>query len=344
MPRSMGELRRLNIEWNQLVDEALGRGVRYVVLEELHRRIRVTPRRHFQMSRVEARDRVRSLRNSIAPFFEASVTGVVDPLLGDTFGVEIEMKMPRGMSAETVANRLREKGVLCYVENYNHNTRTHWKITTDGSLGYGQGREVVSPPLQGEAGLQAVRKVTQALTELGCRVDRQCGLHVHIGAQTHQEINWWKNIVRMSHHFEMAIDSFMSPSRRGMASHWCRPLNVNWSRFDDASNLSQLSDACGQPQRYGARSEYRYRKLNLLSFLQCGTIEFRQHQGTVETQKTEMWIRFLLRLTTKAVAVVQAEIDNAPKSLEGLMDFLGCDAAERAYFTERHQYFARNAT
>jgi hypothetical protein len=343
MPRQMGELRRLRLEWNDLVAIAQPRGVRHVWLEELRRRVRVQARQHFQISRIEARDRVRSLRNAVAPFFAPTAGLSTDPALGDTFGVELELIMPPGVTDRDIASRITQAGVLCQVERYGHETRTHWKVVTDVSLGYGSGREVVSPPLQGEAGLETVRKVTRVLTEMGCTVNKNCGLHVHIGAQSHQDINWWKNIVRMQHHFEPAIDSVLSPSRRGLASHWCEPLRINWNSFHVATNLSQLSDAVGQPQRFGARSSYRYRKLNLLSFLQCGTIEFRQHQGTVETMKTEMWVRLLLRLCSKAATTTDSEILATYCGLESLMDFLGCDAVERSYFLERRNHFNQRA-
>jgi hypothetical protein len=343
MPRQMGELRRLNVEWNDLVQIARGRGMRYVMLES-GRRVRLVPRAHFQMARVEARDRVRSLRNSVAPYFAPTVSGAADQ---DTFGVEIEMIMPQRMRDEELAQAIRDAGVLCQAERYNHITRTHWKVTTDSSLGSG-GREIVSPPLSGEAGLEQVRRVCSTLISRGCRVNLRCGLHVHIGAQRHQDIGWFKNMLEMNVHFESAIDSFMAPSRRrgGRGSYFCEPIRLVRAAFDGAINLSQLCTAVGQPQHQGARSVYRYRRVNLLSFLQYGTIEFRQHQGTVEPQKTEMWVRLLLRMAKKAAELgtdaMRSALANG-RTLEAMLHFLECDAGERSYFIERRNYFANMA-
>jgi hypothetical protein len=344
----MGELRRLNLEWNDLVTIARDRGMRRVQSQDnnLHW-YRLATRAHFQMSRTEARDRVRSLRTSIAPFFAPNASNVQGL---DTFGVEIEMHMPRGVNAHDIAQAIRDAGVLCQVEVYGHVTRTHWKIVTDGSLGYSTGREVVSPPLSGEAGLDQVRKVCRVLTAKGCKVKLDCGLHVHIGAQNHQDIGWFKNMLEMTSHFENEIDSFMAPSRRRGGQHansWCQSVMIRRADFDAAQNLAQLSAACGQPTQHGARSHYRYRKLNLLSFIQSGTIEFRQHQGTVEALKTEMWVRFLLRMSTKAAAIgvetLRQSLAVMHRSLEALLSFLDCSLAERNYFLERRNYFLTRA-
>lgn len=66
------------------------------------------------------------------------------------FGIEIEAY---GVNMRVVESAIRAAGVTIEVEGYNHSTRRHWKIVTDGSLRGGQGFEVVSPVLKGEAGI-----------------------------------------------------------------------------------------------------------------------------------------------------------------------------------------------
>src|SRR5262245_17713517 len=170
MPRQMGELRRLLAEWNSLVPLAQERG------------INVRPRAHFHMDRVIARQMVADLRSQVAPFYQATATSqlALEAAMGsDTFGVEIEC-FTRDVSREEVARRVRDSGVLCQTENLNHLTRTHWKVTTDGSLGsVANSMEVVSPALDGEEGFDALRKVSAALVASGGRINKRCGLHVH---------------------------------------------------------------------------------------------------------------------------------------------------------------------
>src|SRR5210317_1540571 len=95
-----------------------------------------------------------------------------------TFGIEIEYI---GADTSTVARAIAEAGVSCQAQGYNHTTQSFWKVVTDASLGYQSAGEVVSPILRGESGLADLRKVLDAVNSIPTvRVDRRCGLHVHL--------------------------------------------------------------------------------------------------------------------------------------------------------------------
>jgi hypothetical protein len=174
-----------------------------------------------------------------------------------------------------------------------------------------------------------------------CRVNVSTGLHVHVDARG-RDLPWFKNLFRIYHRWEEAIDSFMSPSRRGSGggSFFCQSLMVNKVDFDAAVNLDQVRTSVGQGGMQW-RSSARYRKLNFLSFLEFGTVEFRQHQGTVEPQKTEMWIRLLLKMADKAGRTSKEEIEQQSATLEALLEFIDMDQTEQGYFVERREHFAR---
>ena len=336
MPRQIGELRRLCMEWNDLVPLARARGI-----SRMPSGTRINPRRHFHLDRAIARLQVAELRAQLAPFFAANQGAALSPGLADTFGIEIECLMGPSVTETSLAALIQADGVLCQNERYNHTTRTHWKVTTDGSLGYGQGREIVSPPLSGEAGFEALHKVCGVVTRTGGRINKDCGLHVHIGAQ-HRELDFFKNAVRMYHHFERAIDSFLAPSRRGSASRWCRPVEYSPSALDAASTVDQIAASLRPAQSLrNWRGSGRYCKFNLQPFGELGTVEFRQHQGTVEARKIEMWTRFLLRFCTKAAATSKEEIAAGGRDLASLITFIGLDEAEQAYVNERASFFAQ---
>jgi putative amidoligase enzyme len=152
-------------------------------------------------------------------------------------------------------------------------------------------------------------------------------------------------VIRIYSRWERAIDSFMAPSRRwrGVGYRWCQALDINWDRFEAATTMTQLSTACGIPAHVEPRSAYRYRKINLLAFRQHGTIEFRQHQGTVDPQKTEMWVKLLLRMSHKATMTNREEISSRDNNLEALLTFLECTDAEKQYFIDRRNHFAAAA-
>jgi Putative amidoligase enzyme len=65
-----------------------------------------------------------------------------------TFGAEIEFYAP--VDAYLIADKLTAAGINTHYEGYNHTTRSHWKIVTDGSLndrpaGCSYAWELVSP-------------------------------------------------------------------------------------------------------------------------------------------------------------------------------------------------------
>ena len=124
------------------------------------------------------------------------------------FGVEMEIV---GISREQALSAMRAVGVEVQSEQYNHATRPHWKLVSDASVA--GGFEVVSPVLNGEAGLEELRRVATALDDMGATANRTCGLHVHIDAHG-LTVDALRAIVRRYAAYEHEIDTFMPPSRR----------------------------------------------------------------------------------------------------------------------------------
>lgn len=200
-------------------------------------------------------------------------------MLNRTFGIEIEIT---GMNQQRAARILNLVGLSATAEGYNHQTRNHWKVVTDASVP--GGCEVVSPPLHGEEGLEQVRTAITALDDAGAKISLSCGLHVHFDASglTADAI---RNLVVRYARFENEIDRFMPPSRRGNSNQYCKSIRslANNRDFQRAPNIDALIRAQGD----------RYFKINLQSFHLHGTIEFRQHSGTVNAPKAINWIYFL---------------------------------------------------
>lgn len=198
------------------------------------------------------------------------------------FGVEIEAY---GMEKNQLASKIRNAGVECHVEGYNHSTRPHWKIVTDSSLNGDNSFEIVSPILEGLAGIEQLQKVCEVLEAANIKINKSCGLHIHFDASTF-ELQQIKNILLNYSAFENEIDSFMPQSRRANNNTFCKSLLGFETRVERASNMSQLINVFSS----------RYFKVNLQSFSRHNTIEFRQHSGTVEYKKISNWIMFLHNL------------------------------------------------
>lgn len=202
------------------------------------------------------------------------------------FGIEIEMY---NVDRNRLANELTAAGVPCYFEGYNHQTRGHWKIVSDGSITGTNALELVSPVLNGTEGLAQIEKVCQVLKRLNAYINKSCGLHVHFDAQNF-DLRQWKNIYKNYAGFENQIDELMPQSRRGNTNYYCRSLNsirnLN-AKIDLAQNLRAISDIF---------SNNRYFKINPTSYSRHNTIEFRQHSGSIEFSKISNWIVFLHNL------------------------------------------------
>lgn len=222
------------------------------------------------------------------------------------FGIEIECLVPGRVRdfpgyelvrrvATGLAQAIETAGVGCYFAGYNHQRPATWKIVTDSSIsstaGY-IGLEIVSPPLN-DATLAQVDTVCQVLIAAGAKVNRSCGLHVHIGARA-LTINTLKKLAYLYHDHEDAIDSVMPPSRRSGNNTYCAPLK-------GGTNFERLAEArFPQDIAYAIRSGGRYVKLNYVAFGRHGTVEFRQHSGTVDPIKITKWVFFCSRLVELA--------------------------------------------
>lgn len=131
-----------------------------------------------ECSAAHARERRQSARaTGVTPGTNATRTRRTRSPFDRPFGLEIELIHP---DAREVRYAMNAAGLSCEREDYNHTTRSYWKIVPDGSVAHGF--EVVSPILRGSEGRRQARIAYQALRDAGASVDRSCGLHVHLEA------------------------------------------------------------------------------------------------------------------------------------------------------------------
>lgn len=213
------------------------------------------------------------------------------------FGVEIEFtdRKANGRSIEIteVVSAIRAQGIPVQYEAYNHTTRNHWKIVYDSSCGW----EAVSPILEGQDGLNQIERVTRALQEAGATVDKKCGLHVHIDAtdlSKSQIERIWVSYAK----WEKAFDALLPESRRARNNHYCGSLSRQFNNM--ISNNRAREDFKKNPTTTG-RDWGRYWKVNLVSYATHGTVEFRQHSGTIEAEKINNWVILLQQFVNKAI-------------------------------------------
>jgi hypothetical protein len=199
--------------------------------------------------------------------------------------------------------------------NTNHPHLNYLRVIRDGSLP--NGGEVVFPPLsfKAESTWQISSEVNDIIIRLGGRVTTSCGHHVHVGLKPitmdAEEFNT-KSIAkfRQNKYFQdsndaiqfevikdicfryakhqQVINSFLAPSRRD--SRYARNMTDRVSRIENCTNLAQLQSVCGG----------KFNAINI-SHIESngggkGTIEFRQHQGTLNNTKLKNFVEFIVTL------------------------------------------------
>lgn len=241
------------------------------------------------------------------------------PATGRRFGVEIEFIG----SGHALNEAMIAEGLTCSMQQYNHRvSRSSWKIVPDGSV-IG-GAELVSPVLRGDDGFAQLAKACRALLAAGCTTNKTTGLHVHHDVHD-LRVSAFQRLVHNWHHAQPAIDGLVAPSRRqyGSHSHWCQRSTTY--DLDSVDSLTTMDRTRAAQTLRGDR----YRSLNLQSYGKYGTVEVRQHQGSIDNAKISAWVKFGQAMIDAAVADVN--IMMAPPTTASLIDTLPLADATRTY-------------
>jgi len=205
-----------------------------------------------------------------------------------TFGLEIEFVNRSSMSKDVLAQYINKKfrKLDCIGEGYNHTTQNHWKIVTDSTCGL----ELVSPILSGKKGMENAKCIIDCLANIeGVTVNRDCGIHVHVGASdiTTQGI---KNVVLFYAKNQHIIQSILAPSRRN--SRWTNTLANN---YGDLTQINSRLNGCNSVSEViSAFNGTRYQTVNLQAYSRQRTVEFRQHGGSLDSEKILNWAHWLI--------------------------------------------------
>ncbi|MBR4601253.1 MAG: amidoligase family protein [Prevotella sp.] len=231
-----------------------------------------------------------------------------------TFGVEIESY---NFCRNSLIEAGRENGLTVRSEGYNHEDNRHYfKIVSDSSISGENSNEVVSPILKGKKGMNSLQAMCNALATVDAKVNRSCGLHVHIGAANMSEEHYCR-LVRNYQKIEKVIDSFMPTSRRANNSRWCHTLQgIDFSGCTTKRDIAR------------AMNYDRYYKVNAIAYERHKTIEFRQHSGTTDYEKIANWVMFLAHL-------VEYSFKHEITTCESIEELPFLKESEKEYFINR---------
>lgn len=246
-----------------------------------------------------------------------------------TFGVEIECIV----NHENVKRTMNDAGVNYQFECRNHrdNHNGMYRFVPDGSLSSDRADaraiEMVTPVLDNlNGGFDNLKNAVSALNAAGATVNKTCGLHVHVAVPNmtdEQYINTFVNYM----YLENVIATFLAPSRRngGIGRHWCDTLK---------DHKRDLLNAHTKGDVYNALDGNRYHCVNACAYRDHRTIEFRQHQGTVDYDKISNWALFCGMLVAwsrdHALTSDVTSIDEIPFTKGDMKAFFHGRAAEFA--------------
>lgn len=232
-----------------------------------------------------------------------------------TFGVEIECFVSRDKVRENAC----ENGLNYQYEGYNHrDNEEYFKFVTDGSLcGYADPIECVSPVLKSRGGFDTLKAACDTLNASDAKVNRTCGLHVHIGASELTE-EQYSNVFINYAYLERVINTFMPASRQN--NYYAQSLVAHIGALKNTKTISGVRSALDHD---------RYHKVNCESYSRHRTVEFRQHQGTTNFAKIENWVKFCGKL------VAWSKTNRLTDHVASIDDIKFLTATEKKFFKKR---------
>lgn len=217
-----------------------------------------------------------------------------------TYGIEIECGIDRDAPVRIGGRR---NGINCRsLPEFGGNC---WKAEQDGSVSVSDRRscEFVSPILNGAAGLDNIRATCAQIKAWGGRVNRTCGLHIHVAFPT-DSVAAMRRLTMLVGQFEEALyASTGTPDRRD--NHYCRPIKTDSNKSFEWNRYQNKNDLRGG--RHADLSD-RYRILNWTNFIdgRFPTVEFRVFSGSVNPAKIAAWVQIALTLVEMALDGVEA--------------------------------------
>lgn len=177
-------------------------------------------------------------------------------------------------------------------------------------------------PLHGAGGaLEDINAVMQFIDANGGKVSKAgCGLHVHVGNRAVKDISpayYWthskltmastgayfmpcddqchdvmpmalvKDVFKRYANQQNDVDALLAPSRResGSEARFCHSIRRiadngrNCAEFDNATSVNELNQILGR----------KFASVSIDTWSRLGTMEFRQHQATLEIAKLDAW-------------------------------------------------------
>jgi hypothetical protein len=211
------------------------------------------------------------------------------------FGIEIEFNCKENKYQSFLDSLLKQNIKIVFLDSYDKSLKhDYWILTTEPTadpFGY----ELVSPILS-LADTQEIKMVLDTLkNNSSVYLTDKCGLHIHIDTEDHNLINLI-NVIKSYWIREKEINEFIGNSREN--NIYCLSNEKDIKRYESYRRLFKKDKT-----KYNSEEitdfVFRHfpsknRRVSLVTCTSLHTVEFRQHEGTVDFLRVFKWIGFLL--------------------------------------------------
>lgn len=227
------------------------------------------------------------------------------------FGIEIEVK---GTIDSMLTAVLEVVGGTAIRTGYRRHVLAadgrKWMVVTDASVP--GGCEFVSP-ICTYTDIETIQEITRSMRRHGARVDRDCGVHIHLdGAKF--EAKSVRNLIKITAKQERHILAALGAEHRS-AGTWCAPIDQAFltrlenNRHGSMREITEnwyTNNSRHDSNRNHTYNSTRYNGVNLHSLFLRGTIELRWFNSTLHAGKVKSWIQFSLALAARAINTKQS--------------------------------------
>lgn len=196
------------------------------------------------------------------------------------FGIEIEVY---NISIQECKNVIKKNGFLNWKVDYDHSICGCETLICSGKC---LTAEIISPILNNEKDLEKIEKICNILKDNNAKINNSCGFHVHIDAET-LSAEQIEMVYRRYALYERAIDLLHPKNRRGNTNNYCLSIKPIIEIMDE-DKIQFISKETITKKLFLDK----YYKLNLVSLDKYGSLEFRQHKGSLDFDEIKNWIYF----------------------------------------------------
>lgn len=212
-------------------------------------------------------------------------------------GIEIEVMSKT--DKDTLAEKIFDAGIA-----------KHCHIKSDGSIShtteFNHPHEITVLCKESEMA-DVITKLSKILVDIGAKVDKSCGLHVHLDMRSRDVAKCYTNFILT----QQFLYGMLPAARR--SSRYSYPTKLPKFRTDLE----------------------RYHGVNATAYSKYHTLELRMHSGTIEAEKIINWVNILISIADAPV------IPTAPTSISGLLSYVNLTEQSVNYMKKRIAKFEK---